>query len=309
MPESHSYLRLKLAQELFRKRPANLAPEERQRVEQVAVRQIKIEQRILETPEAAQVVLPESSIQQAVAEIRCRYPNEEEYRADLEKSGLDPASLASSVARELKFDAVLERVASQVVPVSDTDIEIFYLVHRNRFVRPENRTLKHILVTINESLPGSERHIALCKIEAIRKRLMKSPRRFAEQALKHSECPTGMNGGLLGTLKHGQLFAELEAVAFALHLGELSDVVESPLGFHILCCVASEDECVLPLASVRDKIRTHLMDSRRRSTQKNWIAGLFRKSSELLNKIGSPDSSQAGSDGYISHPLNKFADR
>jgi parvulin-like peptidyl-prolyl isomerase len=99
-----------------------------------------------------------------------------------------------------------------------------------------------------------------------------------------------MNGGLLGTLKHGQLFAELEPVAFALPLGELSGIVESPLGFHILYCVAIEDGGVLPLATVRDKIRTHLMDSRRRSMQKNWIAGLFRSSSDPLEFAGNPDS-------------------
>ncbi len=277
--DSHSYLRLKLAQELFSKRPANLDPAEQQRVEELANRQIKIEQRILQTPEAAQVVLPESSIQQALAEIRGRYPSEDEYCADLEKSGLDHLTLLHAVARELKFDAVLDRIASQVGPVSDTDVEIFYLMHRQRFLKPENRTLKHILLTINESLPGSERHCALERIEAIRLRLMKSPQRFAEQALKHSECPTAVSGGLLGTMKRGQLFAELESVAFALPLGEVSAAVESPLGFHLLCCEASEDECLLPLASVREKILSHLLASRRRAVQKKWIAGLFTEHS------------------------------
>ncbi len=280
--DAHSYLRLKLAQELFHKRPSSLAPEERERVEHVAVRQIKIEQRILETPEAAQVVLPRSSIEQAVAEIRSRYASEDEFRDDLEKSGLDVNTLIGAVERELTFDAVLERVASQVDAVSDTDVEIFYLMHRERFVRPQNRTLKHILVTINDSLPGSERQAALAKIEAIRQRLLKSPQRFAEQALKHSECPTAMNGGLLGTMKRGQLYPELETIAFVLPLGELSEVVESPLGFHLLCCVALEEESVLPLAKVREKIRGHLMDSRRSAMQKEWIAGLFRKTSKPL---------------------------
>ena len=276
---SPAYLKLKLAQQLFQKRPANLEPEERQRVEQVASRQMKIEQRILATPEAAQVVLPASSLNQALAEIRGRYESEEDYRADLDKSDLDPIDLATSIERELVFDAVLERVASKTPVPSDTDVEIFYLVHQARFQRPENRTLKHILVTINDSLPGSDRDSAYRKITAIHLRLLKSPRRFAEQALKHSECPTAMNGGLLGTLKHDQLFPELEPVAFALPLGEISEVVESPIGFHILYCVAIEDGGVLPLAVVREKIRAHLVESRRRSSQKAWIAGLFRQES------------------------------
>ncbi|OHC69207.1 MAG: nitrogen fixation protein NifM [Rhodocyclales bacterium GWA2_65_20] len=275
MPESHPYLTLKLAQELFHKPPGNLEPAERQRVDKVVARQLQIERRILATPEAAQVVLPASSLDQTVAEIRNRYPTEEEYRADLEKSGLDPARLAAAIGRDLKVDAVLDRVASLAAAVGDTDVEIFYLMQRERFRRPENRTLRHILVTINDSLPGSERAAARTKIDAIRARLLKSPGRFAEQALKHSECPTAMNGGLLGTLKRGQLYPELEPAAFALAPGELSQVVESPLGFHIIHCVAVEAACEVPLATVREKIRAHLADSRRRASQKAWIAGLF----------------------------------
>ena len=275
MPESHPYLTLKLAQELFHKPPGNLEPAERQRVDKVVARQLQIERRILATPEAAQVVLPASSLDQTVAEIRNRYPTEEEYRADLEKSGLDPARLAAAIGRDLKVDAVLDRVASLAAAVGDTDVEIFYLMQRERFRRPENRTLRHILVTINDSLPGSERAAARTKIDAIRARLLKSPGRFAEQALKHSECPTAMNGGLLGTLKRGQLYPELEPAAFALAPGELSQVVESPLGFHIIHCVAVEAACEVPLATVREKIRAHLADSRRRARQKAWISGLF----------------------------------
>jgi len=275
VPESHPYLTLKLAQELFHKPPGNLEPAERQRVDKVVARQLQIERRILATPEAAQVVLPASSLDQTVAEIRNRYPTEEEYRADLEKSGLDPARLAAAIGRDLKVDAVLDRVASLAAAVGDTDVEIFYLMQRERFRRPENRTLRHILVTINDSLPGSERAAARTKIDAIRARLLKSPGRFAEQALKHSECPTAMNGGLLGTLKRGQLYPELEPAAFALAPGELSQVVESPLGFHIIHCVAVEAACEVPLATVREKIRAHLADSRRRASQKAWIAGLF----------------------------------
>ena len=129
---------------------------------------------------------------------------------------------------------MLDRVASQADAVSETDVEIFYLLLRERFLCPEKRSLRHILVTINDSLAGSDSATARDKIDAIHSRLLKSPERFAEQALKHSECPTAMNGGLLGTLKRDQLYIELEAVAFALAPGEL------------------------PLASVGEKIRGHI---------------------------------------------------
>ena len=275
MRDPGSYLVLKLSQALFQKAPGLLAPKERQRVEQVASRQLEIEQRILATQEAAQIHVPEASLNAAVAEIRGRYATRAEYLADLVNAGLDESTLRVAIARDLRFEAVLERVASREAKVSDLDAEIFYFIHREKFRRPENRTLRHILVTINDDLPGSDRVSAWRHIEALQTQLKNTPDRFADLALKHSECPTAMQGGLLGTLRRGQLYPELEPVAFALRLGELSEIVESPMGFHLLYCVAIEDESFVPFSVVREKIRAHLSARRQKAAQRQWIASLF----------------------------------
>ncbi len=275
MRDPGSYLVLKLSQALFQKAPGLLAPKERQRVEQVASRQLEIEQRILATLEAAQIHVPEASLNAAVAEIRGRYATRAEYLADLVNAGLDESTLRVAIARDLRFEAVLERVASREAKVSDLDAEIFYFIHREKFRRPENRTLRHILVTINDDLPGSDRVSAWRHIEALQTQLKNTPDQFADLALKHSECPTAMQGGLLGTLRRGQLYPELEPVAFALRLGELSEIVESPMGFHLLYCVAIEDESFVPFSVVREKIRAHLSARRQKAAQRQWIASLF----------------------------------
>ena len=275
MRDPGSYLVLKLSQALFQKAPGLLAPKERQRVEQVASRQLEIEQRILATPEAAQIHVPEASLNAAVAEIRGRYATRAEYLADLDNAGLDESTLRVAIARDLRFEAVLERVASREAKVSDLDAEIFYFIHREKFRRLENRTLRHILVTINDDLPGSDRVSAWRHIEALQTQLKNTPDRFADLALKHSECPTALQGGMLGTLRRGQLYPELEPVAFALRLGELSEIVESPMGFHLLYCVAIEDESFVPFSVVREKIRAHLSARRQKAAQRQWIASLF----------------------------------
>lgn len=277
MSELNPYLMLKLSQELYRKPPSSLEPVEKQRVDSAAARQTEIVRRILSSAEAAQVVLPASSLDQALAEIRGRYLSEDEFLADLENSGLDTDALATSVERDLKFDAVLDRVGSRIVDVSDTDVEIFYLMHRDKFQRQETRSLRHILVTINESLKGNDRASARRKVDNIRARLLKSPLRFAELATKYSECTTALNGGSLGNVQRGQLYAELEKAAFSLNAGELSRVVESPMGFHLIHCVSIESASEQPLSAVSEKIREHLSESRRQAAQKEWISSLFRQ--------------------------------
>jgi len=271
-----AYLTLKLAQELYRKGPEQLDELERKRVGGIAARQQQIEERILGSANAALVLLPAASVDACFRDIQDRYPDEPEFEADLARNGLTAETLREAIERDLKVEAVLEQVAAATPPVSDTEVEIFYLQHRERFTRPETHSLRHILVTINEDVPGSTRAAASAKIEAIRERLLKDIGRFSEQALKHSECPTAMNGGLLGKVPRGKLFPEVEAVAFGLAPGELSEVVESPLGFHIVLCDAVESEMLVALAEVKEKVREHLTTSRRAAAQKAWIAGLFQ---------------------------------
>lgn len=278
MPEPAGvYLALKLAERLFKKPLEALAADERRRVASVAARQQEIETLILSTPEAGSVILPAASIEACLEEIRARYASEDDYQADLERIGLDAAALRQAVERDMVVEAVLERVGARAAAVSDTEVEIFWFMHKDRFRRTETRVLRHILITINEQLAGNERDAARGRIAAIRERLLKNPERFPEQALKHSECPTAMNGGLLGSVPRGQLYAELEAAAFALPEAALSAPVESELGWHLIRCDAIHAERQSQLAEVRQTIREHLEQQRRGTCQKSWINALRRQ--------------------------------
>jgi nitrogen fixation protein NifM len=271
------YLALKLAARLFAKPLEALAADELRRVRSVATRQQEIEALILAAPEAAGVMLPEASIAAGLQEIRSRYGSDEDYHAELDRIGLDPASLRQAVERDMRVEALLEKAGARAAAVSDTEVEIFWFMHRDRFRRAETRVLRHILVTINEQLAGSERDAARIRIDAIRERLLKAPGRFAEQALKHSECPTAMNGGLLGSVPRGQLYPELEAAAFALAGNTLSPVVESELGYHLVFCESIEPARQSQLTEVRETIREHLEQQRRSMCQKSWINSLRRQ--------------------------------
>jgi hypothetical protein len=116
-------------------------------------------------------MLPEASIDASLTEIRSRYESDEDYYADLERIGLDALALRQAVSRDLVVEAVLEKVAAQSASVSETDVEIFWRMHRQRFRRAETRLLRHILVTINDDLTDNQRQAARSRIDAIRTRL------------------------------------------------------------------------------------------------------------------------------------------
>ncbi|MEW5789053.1 MAG: nitrogen fixation protein NifM [Pseudomonadota bacterium] len=269
-----AYLLLKTANSLFGRSPAALAGEERGRVETLARRQHRLETLVLSAPEARDVVVPQATLEAALAEIRSRYPDEVELHNDLADNGLTLAGLTQAMERELKVEAILDKEASRAATVSDIDVELYYHYHPEQFTRPETRRTRHILVTINEDMAENHRDAARQRIDGIAARLAKDPRRFEEQALKHSECPTALNGGLLGDVKRGQLYPELDAQLFTLEAGQIGPVVESPVGFHVLFCEAIQPEGKVPLGPIKAKVREMLENRRKQICRKAWLKRL-----------------------------------
>ncbi|MNM97852.1 Foldase protein PrsA precursor [compost metagenome] len=188
------------------------------------------------------------------------------------------------LARALKVEAVLERVCAGLPEVSETDVGLYYFSHLEQFEVPATRVARHILITINPDFVENTREAARARIEAIAKRLRSKPERFAEQALKHSECPTALQDGLLGTIKPGTLYPQLEASLFELAEGEMSPVLESPLGFHLLRCEAVQHARCLPLEEVLPRLRDRLQSRQRKAHQRQWLAGLLQPSAPVENQ-------------------------
>ncbi|MGB7503415.1 MAG: nitrogen fixation protein NifM [Azonexus sp.] len=264
------YLELKLSWQLFQKAPETLSEPERNRLLEIARKQNSIEQRILASAAAANVVVPAATLATRVAEVRKRYPSEDEFAQDLERSGLNESTLGEAVERDLRVESVLEKIASATAPVSAVDAEIYYRLHPEAFDRPEARRLRHILITFDNA---QEKTRATAQLETLRSTLQNAEK-FAAAAARHSQCPTAMEGGQLGVVKRAQLYAELEPAAFALIEGEISPVLESPIGLHILRCDEILPSGMLPFAEVRERIIERLTDKRRREAQKEWIKGL-----------------------------------
>lgn len=278
-----AYLEFRTAQSLYKKGIAALNREERKEVVRVARREREIESRVLATAEARGVVVPAATLEAVLEDMRGRYDCIDDYLADLAAHGLSEDMVMHALRRELAVEAVLERVSGRVEPVSETDAELFYRLHFERFRRPERRRASQILVTVNEQFPENRRAAALVRILAVAARLARDPQQFGAQALKHSECPSAVQGGLLGEFRRGQLFAALDEALFALDAGGISDVVESPLGFHLLRCDAVLPAVTVPFAEAAPRIREMLQANRKRDAQQAWLR-------ELLGRRQSPAS-------------------
>lgn len=267
---------LQVAQEKFASVPAALDSEKHQQASRIARKKMQIEQVVLASPEAAGVILGQGMVEASLDEIRARYADSDEMEAALQAAGLDEEGLREAITRELLVEQVLQRVSAGVTPVTEVDARLYYYMHPDEFQRPEVRTARHILITINPDFPENQRDAALQRIQLIASRIDRKPHRFAEQALKHSECPTSLNGGLLGNVVRGNLYPELEKILFALPQGHLSEVVESPLGFHLLLCETIHPAREVTFDEVLPTLR-ELLDARQRQRfQRSWLETTLR---------------------------------
>ncbi|WP_338018551.1 MULTISPECIES: nitrogen fixation protein NifZ [unclassified Halorhodospira] len=164
----------------------------------------------------------------------------------------------------------LAPLAAEVPEVTDEDVERFYREHPERFQRDETRTVRHLLITINDEFPENTRQRAWARAEKLAGKLADDPRGFAAAAERHSECPSALHGGLVGRVARGQLHEELDAALFEMAAGEVRGPVETAMGLHVLLCETVHPPDVAPLDDeLRERIRGALQEKRARQVQRD----------------------------------------
>ncbi|WP_367114694.1 nitrogen fixation protein NifM [Thiohalocapsa sp.] len=280
---AYRYHLLRAATERFQSNLVALDDDQRAAARAQADQTFELEELVLGSREAADVVIAESTVEQSFADVAGRFDDAGELNADLARNGLDAAALKLALRRELTFDAVMQRIGSRHAEVTETDARLFYQLHGERFQTPERRTARHILITVNDDYAENTRDAALARATELVAELGENSdnivQRFARLARRHSECPTATEDGKLGDISPGQLYPEVDAALFALAEDSISAPVESEMGFHILLCEHIEPARTLPFAQVKDRIRQALEKRRRREAQRAWVGDLRERHS------------------------------
>lgn len=123
--------------------------------------------------------------------------------------------------------------------VSDDDLRKYYAENESRYVAPEERRASHILIKAEKGASAEQREKAKAKAAALLAEARKDPAKFAELAKKNSEDPgSAVQGGDLDFFARGAMVKPFEDAAFALKPGQLSEVVESDFGYHVILLTA-----------------------------------------------------------------------
>lgn len=153
----------------------------------------------------------------------------------------------------VQYLSFLQGRGNNEVAVSDEDILLFYRQYPKRYNIPEKRQARHILIRAAETDAPEIKANKRQQAETILK-LAKSGQDFAKLATQYSEDASAEQGGDLGFFDRGQMVPSFEEAAFKLKPGQVSDLVETRFGFHIIKLEKIEPGRVIPLSEARQEI-------------------------------------------------------
>ena len=204
---------------------------------------------------------------------RKNFVSDEAYNADLAKRDMTADQFRSEVEIGILAEQLFDKRTARVKPVSDEEARSFYENNEERFVQPERVKASHILLTVNKD--DSDETRAQKKAEAVRiLGEIKKGADFADMARKYSDCPSKQQGGDLGFFERGRMVPDFEKVAFGLKKGQMSGIVETQFGYHIIKTTDHAAASAVPFDQAKQNIVQYLTEQKKQEALTSYFDSL-----------------------------------
>jgi peptidyl-prolyl cis-trans isomerase C len=220
----------------------------------------------------------DAQVEQTYNEARVRFKDDKAWEAMLKGQGWDPQAFRNELRVHHTIQALLAKVAEEAgAQTTDQEAQAFYDSHPAVFDSGERVRASHILVRLPEGATGPAKEEMRKKAEALLQRV-RAKEDFAALAKQSSEDPgSARNGGDLGAFGRGQMVPPFEQAAFALKPGEVSGIVETPFGFHIIKVTEKIPARKLPFAEVKERLKLEMVQQKRQQAQQSYLNSLRAK--------------------------------
>jgi len=203
--------------------------------------------------------------------------------AALEQQGMTIETYRKQVAKEIQRSQLLARNVRSKVSVTPEEIQRYYDEHKDQFSEADAVTVRQIFFAVPQQ--GGEQAMQQLSDKAKRAYTrLQGGESFESVARSMSESPDASAGGLLGTMKKGEMRPEMESVAFSLREGQFSPPVQSPFGLHILYVEQRHAGNSVALEEVQEQIREKLYASAVEERFQQWVTDDLRKGHSVVIK-------------------------
>lgn len=227
--------------------------------------------------QARQLTPDDDSVAKAIQDVAAKFESPKAYRAALRAQKTTPADVERETRKMLAVNRVLDEVVWKDVRVDEGAVRAFYEENAQQFVRPEAIRIRQVLVRASPGSPSAGRDTGRAKAQEVVRRLREGEEFAAVARAESDDAMSAARGGDMGYLSRGTMPQAFEDAAFRLQPGEVSDVVETQFGFHVLSVTDRRAEGIALLEEVRARIVAVLTEEQRQQRQDAFVEALRRK--------------------------------
>ena len=221
---------------------------------------------------------PPWDVDKRLSEIKSQFPNEQAFKDMMQQRGMTEDRLRQDTAETIAVNAMLEKEYETLVDPTDADVRGFYDGNKPRFHEEASVRASHILIRLEQNADVATRAKARAQLEGIQAQIKKGAD-FADLARQSSQDPgSAASGGDLGFVARGQMVPAFEEAVFTTNVGQVSGIIETPFGFHLVKIAATKPARDVGFDEVKDQIRDYLKQQVRERKSQALIDQLKTKS-------------------------------
>jgi peptidyl-prolyl cis-trans isomerase C len=222
------------------------------------------------------VPVTDAEVESNIKQMRSQFQNEEEFAKALTARGMSLEKLKADTRIDISINKMMESEASTEQTPGDAQVREFYDKNPDKFKQDEAVRASHILFKVEESADAATKKKVKDQAEAVLKQV-RGGADFAELARKHSADGSAQQGGDLNFFTKGQMVPAFDQAAFSLKPGQISDLVTTQFGYHIIKVTEQRPPSTVPFEQVSDRIKQFLTEQQKQQKVEAFINALKQK--------------------------------
>jgi len=241
-------------------------------IQDEVVDQLIVQELLWQEANRRNFVIADELVDEHLQKMKSGFDSEQAFLFKIKAGGFTEKTFREDIRQQESVKNMISQGIAPEILVGDEDIEAFYRANIDQMQRPLAVRARHILIKPESDEPQAHQAARDKAGEILAE--IRSGKDFAELATTLSQAPSAPRGGDLGYFGEGQMVKPFEEVAFALKQDEVSELVQTQFGYHIIKLEDRRGGDTAPVAEVADKIRGYLAEQKLRSTVESLIIRL-----------------------------------
>ena len=242
-------------------RAGTLPPAMVQQIRAQAINTLINREVLLQESEKKGITADKQKVQEGIQAIQKRFANPEQFEEALKNMKLSRGDLEKQYTQKTKIEALLDQQIVSKITVKEDEAKAYFNDHIDEFSQKAQIRARHILIKVDKSADEKKKAEAREQLVKVQKKIM-AGEDFSELAKQYSQGPSSVKGGDLGYFGKGQMVKPFEEVAFKLAPNEVSDIVETRFGYHLIKVVDRKAEKKAVFAESKERVTEKLKNQR-----------------------------------------------